>query len=113
MQFVLPIVALLVSVLEIDPNHQRDKPIHVKHDAGVVVKVMFIRGETFQILPEDHFVRLDRDTVIAAPPGSYAAVGGGDLTLFTVEGDRAVAVEHRHDALVEAPFFDGHRSAPL
>jgi hypothetical protein len=68
---------------------KRDRPIVIGHDEGVTVSAIFARIVNDQVvwntLPDEHFVRREKETILVAPAGEYIVTTGESEIIKVVE----------------------------
>lgn len=65
---------------------RRDQPVKINHPAGATVQAIYVtRSGDWAFLPERHFVRSEKFTILAAPPSTYLVTTGDSTILKIVE----------------------------
>ena len=63
--------------IDVDTIQKRDRPFAISHDAGVVVQAIYVDSSgRWSYLADDHFIREDEKTYMAAPVGEYLITTG-------------------------------------
>jgi len=63
--------------IDVDTIQKRDRPFAISHDAGVVVQAIYVDSSgRWSYLADDHFIREDEKTYMAAPAGEYLITTG-------------------------------------
>jgi hypothetical protein len=63
--------------IDVDTIQKRDRPFAISHDAGVIVQAIYVDSSgRWSYLADDHFIREDEKTYMAAPVGEYLITAG-------------------------------------
>lgn len=77
------------GLVEAPSISKRDQPIKINHPEGAKIQAIYalVAGEKVEwlFLPEDHFVRGETHTILAAPPGDYLVTAGDSTIIKVVE----------------------------
>ena len=73
--------------IDVDGIHKEHRPIVVTHEADERIVFLFVSGNQWMQLGEDHFDRqVDGRTVVSAPPGQYVVtLAGSQIVVVTPE----------------------------
>ncbi|MEM1224591.1 MAG: hypothetical protein AAGJ40_02780 [Planctomycetota bacterium] len=83
---VLLSIAGFAVAVDVEPINKRDTPITIRHEAGEVIRAIFVdsSGE-WKTLGDEHFRRGELETTFAAPPGQYLLTAGDSTIVRVVE----------------------------
>lgn len=72
--------------VSVDAIQKRDRPFLIEHESGAQIKAIFVdaSGE-WAYLPDDHFIRTDTKTYMAAPVGRYLVTDGSATIVSIIE----------------------------
>jgi len=75
--------------ISVSPINKVNRPFVVEHDAGAKVQAIFAAQSggsvVWQSLPEEHFVRRETETIVAAPAGDYLITIGDSEIIKVID----------------------------
>lgn len=79
-----PAVLAVNGKIDVDTIQKRDRPFVITHDAGVAIQAIYVDSSgDWAYLADDHFIREESRTYMAAPVGEYL-VTSGDAKIIKV-----------------------------
>lgn len=71
-----PLLMVAGDSVRVDSIQKRDRPFKIEHESGSTIQAIYVDGDDWAYLPEEHFIREDHVTYMAAPVGRYLITDG-------------------------------------